>query len=221
MFDPNIILKRLHKNGEFDLKVIETSHEVQISSHVAVRILDETGRKRVAIILDSETTNDEIKNLLPAIASLRDLIFENKKLDPLDFLYELLRVWRIHTEGINNELRMADDITLNSLTIDANFDALMLLLGSSRSDKPGYAKYCQHHLKNRLIVLNSAKGKKADDLINKAKEALIAGECPWIINEQPTTPEQLRRVIRTLRKKYSDLETTSLIAHKNQYLRQL
>jgi len=200
-----------------------------ISAHIGLRkVQDIDGLLHLDIILDTDTTIDELVKNWYKISDERRKLAEVKGDDVREYFKELLRS-RFESEYISGyEMTAVENGFINrpikkmpswaNLAMDANFDLLVYLVRISKqqaTEKDDCSAKPNLEPENEIVHLanNLFKGllknfgfadPKIEDEIQESIKIIAEKRCPWDIKDSPISKEKIRSKVRTLEDKYKN-----------------
>jgi hypothetical protein len=223
-----------------DLQKIRWTTEINyLSPHVGIRqVLEDDGRWSINILIDEQTTKEEIKKLWPEIRVERARLARIQGHDISDYfravLYDItnklyIAYYRpvvqpryfknkpvIHRLHYKNKPVYKSPQPLD-LAMDVNFDLLIFFIRASQpAQGKDRAKLAEHYffslLQSFTISLDVI-----DDLKKDAEILFQEGECPFDIQSQPISESKMREKLRHIQKKEDDTVSSqnSLEAKRN------
>lgn len=199
-------MTNIYKNAQRIMGLLEDDNEIYsrvwasnihyVTDKVGiVKIQDpETGKLRLAVIVDSNTKISHIVKANNEITLIQKQLIESQGDDLVLFLDYLLR---LYLEDRYSLLVVDDQLpkelpyklirrhpTISELVEDINFNALVYAVCASKTSQP-HQSFGRHLFKSLLRLFNYGESSSIDELLQESIQNINDGDCPFDIPSVP------------------------------------
>lgn len=173
------------------------TEKVFVSENVYARFIKEKDkRKELAIILNDDTTSEQLRNAWPKIAILKEQLFQHQGSDPHDPLNAL-------------RLKMATSYLVEGLSyaeiaLEFNHDCLVGLCKVALDIENGTHANIPDHMFQAQIHLKAARMKDEDvaSWTWGCLKDILDGRAPWTLDRGPISKQRIRDAIRQFEREH-------------------